>query len=450
MNYFLSFNCSATKLDLSTDTSRTSSRSTSIESCVSSLKDNGESFQSIALEPSSHSKNDFLLHTKSAEGPTQTPSTKAKSKLTGNRAKTNSSPDVVEPKFDFEKYKGIMLKWNIGDGKGNLVRCEICNKYPDLVRQLCPNRKPPPITTSIGTGNRSCILNEHIETKYHLACMDKFKNDKLKGTGGNPVPIEIGRMISAANTQKANTISRYMMSIYTDAKSLTSSAYSWPGRILTSEYGCKYHINQPKQNENALQKMNMQYMSPAAHKDFLQSIVHVEKNLILQKLESCLAISLRADGSIDRTCIDKIYVLAKVVNTEGKLETLFLGVGEHEERGANGLYRTIEEIINKHGNNLWNKLLRKISSIVTDGASINVGEHNGLWRLIGNAALGACAQQPIMKIWCAAHRSDLAIKDLSKHVPEVPAAIKKCASISSFVPRSAVRLKLLKINCITL
>lgn len=126
--------------------------------------------------------------------------------------------------------------------------------------------------------------------------------------------------------------------------------------------------------------------------------------MIVRKLESCLAISLRADGSIDRTSIDKIYVLAKIVNAEGKLETLFLGVDEQEEKGAKGLYATIEKIMNKHETNMWNKLLKKMSSFVRDGASNNVGEHKGLWRLIDNAALTAGAQLPITKIWCTPQR----------------------------------------------
>lgn len=272
--------------------------------------------------------------------------------------------------------------------------------------------------------------------------MEKYKSVKSNETGVNSVPTVIGQMISAANAQKANRISRYIMSVYSDGKALTASSYSWPGRIFTSEYGREFDINQ--RNEDAFGKMNLQYMNPVAHADFLQTIVEVEKNVIVKKLESCFAISLRADGSIDRTCIDKIYVLAKIINAEGNLETLFIGVGEQEEKGAKGLYVTIEKIINKHENHLWDQLLKKMSSFVTDGASINVGEHKGLWRLVDDAAYAAGAQQPILKIWCAAHRSDLAVRDLSKNVPEVPNAIKKCSSISNFVRRSAVRLVQLK------
>lgn len=81
-----------------------------------------------------------------------------------------------------------------------------------------------------------------------------------------------------------------------------------------------------------------------------------------------------------------------------------------------------------------------MTSFVTDGASINVGEHNGLWRLIQDAAKDVDASQPILMIWCAVHRSDLCFKDLGKSVPEVKNIIKKCSHISSFIRHSAVRL----------
>lgn len=130
------------------------------------------------------------------------------------------------------------------------------------------------------------------------------------------------------NAEKANTISRYMMSIYTDAKILTSSAFSWPARIFTNEYARKYDVSAPQHNQQIMLQTNLQYMSPMTHSDFLQCIVEVDRNIVAQKLESCLALSVRADGSIDRTHIDKIYVLAQTINAAGDRETLFLGIGK--------------------------------------------------------------------------------------------------------------------------
>lgn len=75
---------------------------------------------------------------------------------------------------------------------------------------------------------------------------------------------------------------------------------------------------------------------------------------------------------------------------------------------------------------------------------MNKGEHKGLWRLIEDDARRCGGDQPILVIWCAAHRSDLAMKDLNKAVEEIPKVIKMCSSLASFFRRSGIRTALLK------
>lgn len=243
-----------------------------------------------------------------------------------------------------------------------------------------------------------------------------------------------------ADREKTNTICRYLSSVYTDAKILSSSAYSWPARTFANESSRKFDITDPAGNEERKNKTNLQYINPKAHADFLECIAKVDQDIVEQKMETCLAMSFRVDGSIDRTNIDKIYLLAQTIDATGEREMLFIGVGEQTERGARGLFQTIKNIVNRHGAGAWEKSLKKMSSFVTDGASINIGEHNGLWRLIRDEADAVGAVQRILMIWCAAHRSDLCVKDLGKSVSEVKTAIKMCSKISHFIRNSAVRL----------
>lgn len=326
-----------------------------------------------------------------------------------------------------------------GPGHG-IICCTVCVLYPDTVRQHSSNRKVAPITLKEGTQYRTAIINHHLKTEYHLACVDRHKRKAITTPGIAGSATDIEKYISAKNSKKANFIGRCFLSIYTDSKKLTPAAFNWPARMFAAEYGHGqlYNINDPAKNERLVRELNLQYLNPMAHADFLECIVHVESTLIAQKIDECLGLSIRADGSVDRTSIDKIYVLAKIINKEGKLETLFLGIGEQIERGAKGLHACIKSVINKHGADFYTKVLRKISSFVTDGASVNVGEHNGLWRLTDDDAKEAGAAQPIIKIWCAAHRSDLAVKDLNKCVEEVPQLIQKCSSIASFIRRSGI------------
>jgi hypothetical protein len=92
-------------------------------------------------------------------------------------------------------------------------------------------------------------------------------------------------------------------------------------------------------------------------------------------MNNVLTISLRCDGSIDRTQIDKIYVLIKVVNKSGKEEHFFLGTGEVCKRGAQGILEAIETgCINILAIELSEYVFKNMSSIVTDGDSVNIGE----------------------------------------------------------------------------
>jgi hypothetical protein len=49
------------------------------------------------------------------------------------------------------------------------------------------------------------------------------------------------------------------------------------------------------------------------------------------------ALSLRLDGSVDRTQIDKIYVLATSIDEKGESQQTFLGVAEPDQKGLSAL-----------------------------------------------------------------------------------------------------------------
>lgn len=232
--------------------------------------------------------------------------------------------------FDFNKYIGIIKKFKPRSGVGNKVRCEICMKYKDILKMYGISQRNAQITSEEGTGNRTDVLESHLLTPYHIACMKKHIRESERGVDidHEDAPTTLEKMVLSLNAEKANTISRYMMSIYTDAKILTSSAFSWPARIFTNEYARKYDFGAPQHNQENMLQTNLQYMNPVTHLEFLQCIVEVDRNVVTQKLDSCRALSVRADGSIDRTHIDKIYVLAQTINADGDRETLFLGIGE--------------------------------------------------------------------------------------------------------------------------
>lgn len=120
--------------------------------------------------------------------------------------------------------------------------------------------------------------------------------------------------------------------------------------------------------------MNLQYVSPNYHLELLSSIVQSDYEF-KEKLSTAYACSIRIDGSIDRTHIDKIYVMLKVITKEGKPQLYFLGVGEQTERGAVGLMAAVKKaMLNNLGKDGYVMVMKKISSICTDGTNENSGD----------------------------------------------------------------------------
>lgn len=77
-------------------------------------------------------------------------------------------------------------------------------------------------------------------------------------------------------------------------------------RIITSQMASNFTFNEL--NENIT--YDFQYLTPASHKEFLQCIVKSYKKTFSDKLISeTISMSLRCDGSVDRSQIDTIYII---------------------------------------------------------------------------------------------------------------------------------------------
>ena len=68
-----------------------------------------------------------------------------------------------------------------------------------------------------------------------------------------------------------------------------------------------------------------------------------KETLVAKMLHDTLSLSVRCDGSVERTQIDKIVVMAKVVTITGEEEEYFLGAAKPQERGAKGMCAAVQE-----------------------------------------------------------------------------------------------------------
>lgn len=320
------------------------------------------------------------------------------------------------------------------DGK-EYVRCLLCAKYPETVKLYVYNKKPPPITTEKGTLYRSDVMEKHINADYHAACERADMIKSLSDSNENLAPMDAS--IKKAIASQSNHIGKILIQVFMDAKILTSAAYNWPARYVANEASNTFDFSKSDQ-PIIPQNISLNYINPPQHE--------ADRDNIKTMIQECLALSLRVDGSIDRSQKDKIYVLAKIVLKSGERKLVFLGMGEQTKSGAEGLFEATQnamadmftsEFVNNY---IW----PKVSSICTDGTNVNTGEKGGLWFYVEKRIAETESNIPVTKIWCVAHRSNLAFTDLSNNNRKVGKVFRILSSIASYFHSSAIRTATLK------
>lgn len=208
--------------------------------------------------------------------------------------------------------------------KEKYVRCKLYISLPNIVKINSDNRKVAPISTEDGVRYRHRYVADHFQTKYHQACKRSINiPSNAKGS--------IEMHISKADEKLVSHVTKLLFAIYVDAKKLTSSAYSWPARFVGAEAGRSFDyrdVNAPTINP----AMNLQYVNRMSHAELLSVIVESDKPKLLTKLQKSIAASIRTDGSVDRTQIDKIYIMLKIITAEGEKELIFIGISEQNTR----------------------------------------------------------------------------------------------------------------------
>lgn len=225
---------------------------------------------------------------------------------------------------------------------GKFVRCDICHKYPNIVKRYCEANNPPRITKSEGVRFLTNTIKDHVNTQYHAECVKAQRLETIHSDEEEEAPMNV--FINKANKFLIDHVSKLMIQVFNDAKRLNLSAYSWPSRYVVGEASSSYD-SQNQSSSIIAPNINLQYVNPPGHLEIMTSIVNSHRNEFTKKLNECLAISLRIDGSVDLTQIDKIYVLEKVINLDGSAELLFIGVAEQKERFAMGLKNAVMEAI---------------------------------------------------------------------------------------------------------
>ena len=324
------------------------------------------------------------------------------------------------------------------------VFCTVCTAHPDVVKMHAHKNRIPAIATTEGTIYRKETVADHLQSLSHAEaqkCARLSTLDNVRLSQGAPMD----KLLSNANEALGDNIGSLMITVYNDAKRLTLSGNSWPSRVVAGQRAANFRYNTG--DGNAGDKFDLNYVTPANHRSLMKCIVETHAPCVLDKLVNCRAMSLRLDGSVDRTQMHKIYVLAQTVTDSGDAELVYIGVAEPDERGAVGIVNALKTSLKRSFGDKGVDLLNRMSSVVTDGASVNIGEKAGLWALLQRERLTnqkSCnfnESFPLLTVWCAVHRSQLAWVKVSDSVGEVKHLFKKLIGISSYFHTFATRTR---------
>lgn len=102
-----------------------------------------------------------------------------------------------------------------------------------------------------------------------------------------------------------------MITVFNDAKRTSLSSWSWPSRFVAYTIANNFRIT-----GNTTTALNLQYVTLTKHAEFIDCIVQTDLDHVRQILRDSLAISLRVDGSTDRSQEHNVYVMASIIKAD--------------------------------------------------------------------------------------------------------------------------------------
>ncbi len=182
---------------------------------------------------------------------------------------------------------------------------------------------------------------------------------------------------------------------------------------------------------------DLQYIRPPVVQELLRTIVSADLPRIEKEIDSCIAASFCCDASMDQTKKDNEYMLLNTIKNNGKRDLKFIGIGHMTEPGAAGHLEALKSgAADTVG---FDKVLKIVNHLSSNGESRNTGHLNGLWKLLHDEREKLDVSFPLLKSVCAVHSFANAYKDLCKAVPEIDHLVKKLSGIATFFHSSAKR-----------
>ncbi|XP_064112579.1 uncharacterized protein LOC135219608 isoform X5 [Macrobrachium nipponense] len=324
------------------------------------------------------------------------------------------------------------------------VRCELCFRYPDIVKQHLSTKRIPLIVQECGTLYNKASLIKHRKEVCHQEALKEHHQESPSFSKSSTEGVE--KDIRTEDDEViANKVGGAMIQLYQDAKQLNFIPRPLNGIISTSILASTFNLNRDPIPLMSTDSCGSQQdtLDPL---EYLQYIVESNENQhIIEEICDAVALSLHCSGNVDKMGIDKFYVRAKVVTKTADVKVYFLGVGEPLKRSAKSVLSALESACSKTvGTEFFKTVVEKTSSIVVDGISLDVKERETMWLLMRQLQKVMSTPfkdlPPLLINWCNVHRADLAWESVSQSVEEVNHVFQNVISICRLFHQSSIRL----------
>jgi hypothetical protein len=254
------------------------------------------------------------------------------------------------------------------------------------------------------------------------------------------------RTLKSNDPNVIQTLIHMAVDVYNDSKLLTPAASSWPSRSLAQLHAdTQFKIYGNTDGDAAFSQfqptaVDLHYRDPVHYAEILHIEGDMEREKLKEELQNCLRFAVQVDGSVDTKQQDKKFVFVRYNDKSSPLsiQTRLVSAKEVEKRGAEGLCDAVISSLKDIG--LTDTHIRaSYSGVTTDGESANTGRNSGLW-----ARMEEYVGHPTFNFWCACHRSDLAMEDVIRSVPELKIWNSNVVAVSTYYRTSGLRTKELR------
>ena len=327
----------------------------------------------------------------------------ASSSKTGKRQVTKATFERWQRQFERDYQTLSWLRCELEQDKVHVatLSCEACKKYERSVQSL-KNFSRVWITGS--SNQKVSNVIDHATSEVHKASMARMRADSAKASGGSAaLSTAIGRCLLTIDEETRARMRRKFDACYVMAKESMPFA-KYPALL---ELEARHGVD-----------LGFAYQTPDSAKTFTGYIAKSQRHAFLRTLSSSHFYSILMDGTTDAgNQEDELTVIVYCSRDDNSQEivpcTRYLFINSPEKADAGGLLLSlgrslkllgVEDALDKHCV-LGVDGMPMLVGGGTDGASVNVGEHNGLRGRMQQALPW------LYWSWCYAHRLELACKD---------------------------------------